>query len=152
LAERAVSVVADRALEERRWSSPELLAVEERLVAAAVDRAGEQTAVVGHDAVRATLREHPSAGADQAGMVRDLCQGGQGVVVVVGRAGTGKTFALGIARHAWQLDGYRPLACALRGSPPSAWRARGSRKSPPSTASWSTWTATTSAWTGGRCW
>jgi hypothetical protein len=28
LAERAVSVVADRALEERRWSTPELLAVE----------------------------------------------------------------------------------------------------------------------------
>ena len=47
---------------------------------------------------------------DQQAMVRDLCQGGQGVAVVVGRAGTGKTFALGIARHAWQLDGYRLLA------------------------------------------
>jgi conjugative relaxase-like TrwC/TraI family protein len=35
LAERAVSVVADRALEERRWSTPELLGVEQRLVAAA---------------------------------------------------------------------------------------------------------------------
>jgi len=33
----------------------------------------------------------------------------------VGRAGTGKTFALGAARHAWQLDGYRPLACAPTG-------------------------------------
>jgi hypothetical protein len=31
LAEQAVSVVADRALEERRWSTPELLAVEQRL-------------------------------------------------------------------------------------------------------------------------
>jgi conjugative relaxase-like TrwC/TraI family protein len=34
-AERAVAVVADRALEERRWSTPELLSVEQRLVAAA---------------------------------------------------------------------------------------------------------------------
>jgi hypothetical protein len=34
---------------------------------------------------------------------------------VVGRAGTGKTFALGMARHAWQLDGYRPLATAPTG-------------------------------------
>jgi ATP-dependent exoDNAse (exonuclease V) alpha subunit len=34
---------------------------------------------------------------------------------VVGRAGTGKTFTLGMARHAWQLDGYRPLACAPTG-------------------------------------
>jgi conjugative relaxase-like TrwC/TraI family protein len=33
LAERAVSVVADRALEERRWSTPDLLAIEQRLVA-----------------------------------------------------------------------------------------------------------------------
>jgi ATP-dependent exoDNAse (exonuclease V) alpha subunit len=48
-------------------------------------------------------------------MLRDVCQGGAGVTVVVGRAGTGKTFALGAARHAWQLDGYRPLACAPTG-------------------------------------
>jgi ATP-dependent exoDNAse (exonuclease V) alpha subunit len=33
----------------------------------------------------------------------------------VGRAGTGKTYALGIARHAWQLDGYRLLASAPTG-------------------------------------
>jgi conjugative relaxase-like TrwC/TraI family protein len=115
LVERAVSVVADRALEERRWSTPELLAVEQRLVAAATDRAGEHTAVVGHQAVRAALAAHPTAGEDQAGMVRDVCQGGAGVAVVVGRAGTGKTFALGIARHAWQLDGYRLLAAAPTG-------------------------------------
>jgi conjugative relaxase-like TrwC/TraI family protein len=115
LAERAVSVVADRALEERRWSSPDLLAVEQQLVAAAPDRAGERTAVTSHQTVREALAAHPTAGQDQAAMVRDLCQGGAGVAVVVGRAGTGKTFALGIARHAWQLDGYRLLASAPTG-------------------------------------
>jgi hypothetical protein len=115
LSERAVAVVAERALEERRWSTPELLAVEQRLVAAAVDRAGEHTAVASHEAVRAALAAHPTAGEDQAGMVRDVCQGGQGVALVVGRAGTGKTFALGVARHAWQLDGYRLLAAAPTG-------------------------------------
>jgi hypothetical protein len=35
--------------------------------------------------------------------------------VVVGRAGTGKTFAPGITRHAWQLVGYRLLAAAPTG-------------------------------------
>jgi conjugative relaxase-like TrwC/TraI family protein len=115
LAERAVSVVADRALEERRWSTPDLLAVEQRLVAAATSRTGEQTAVVFHQAVREALAAHPTAGLDQQAMVRDLCQGGAGVAVVVGRAGTGKTFALGMARHAWQLDGYRLLAAAPTG-------------------------------------
>jgi conjugative relaxase-like TrwC/TraI family protein len=115
LAERAVSVVADRALEERRWSTPDLLAVEQRLVTSATSRTGEQTAGVPHQAVRDALAAHPTAGPDQQAMVRDLCQGGHGVALVVGRAGTGKTFALGIARHAWQLDGYRLLASAPTG-------------------------------------
>jgi hypothetical protein len=115
MAERAVSVVADRALEERRWSTPDLLAVEQRLVESAIGRTGEQTAVASHKAVRDALVSHSTAGADQQAMVRDLCQGDQGVAVVIGRAGTGKTFALGIARHAWQLDGYRLLASAPTG-------------------------------------
>jgi conjugative relaxase-like TrwC/TraI family protein len=115
LAERAVSVVADRALEERRWSTPDLLGVEHRLVASATDRTGEQTAAASHQAVRDALAAHPTAGPDQQAMVRDVCQGGQRVAVVVGRAGTGKTFALGIARHAWQLDDYRLLAAAPTG-------------------------------------
>jgi hypothetical protein len=108
-------VVADRALEERRWSTPDLLAIEQGLVAAATGRTGEHTARVSHQAVGEALAAHPTAGADQQAMVRDLCQGGVGVAVVVGRAGTGKTFALGIARHGWQLDGYRLLAAAPTG-------------------------------------
>jgi conjugative relaxase-like TrwC/TraI family protein len=115
LAERAVSVVADGALEERRWSTPDLLAVEQQLVTSATGRTDEHTAVVSHQAVRDALAAHATAGVDQEAMVRDLCQGGQGVALVVGRAGTGKTFALGIARHAWQLDGYRLLATAPTG-------------------------------------
>ena len=115
LAERTVSVVTDRTLEERRWSTPDLLVVEQRLVAAATGRTGQQTAVVSHQAVGEALAAHPTAGTDQQAMVRDICQGGQGVALVVGRAGTGKTFALGIARHAWQLDGYRLLATAPTG-------------------------------------
>ena len=86
LAERAVSVVADRALEERRWSTPDLLAVEQRLVTAATTRMDEQTAVASHQAVRDALAAHPTAGTDQQAMVRDVCQAGQGVAVVVGRA------------------------------------------------------------------
>ena len=82
---------------------------------ASTGRTDEQTAVASHQAVRDALAAHPTAGADQQAMVRDLCQGGQGVAVVVGRAGTGKTFALGIARHAWQLEGYRLLAAAPTG-------------------------------------
>jgi TrwC relaxase len=63
LTERTVSVVAERALEERRWSTPELLGVEQRLVAAVTGRVGEQTAVVSHEAVRAALQGGRPGGA-----------------------------------------------------------------------------------------
>jgi hypothetical protein len=115
LAERAVSVVADRALEERRWSTPELLGVEQRLVAAAAGRMDARAGVVAPEVVREALAAHPSLGEDQAGMVGDACLDGAGVRVVVGRPGTGKTFTLGVARHAWQLGGYRVLAAAPTG-------------------------------------
>jgi conjugative relaxase-like TrwC/TraI family protein len=117
LAERAVAVIDDRAEPgtERRWSVPDLLSVERALVAAAQARQGEQAGVVAAELVRATLAAYPTIGDDQAGMVRDLCQRGDGVSVVHGRAGTGKTFALGVARHAWQIGGYRVLGCAPTG-------------------------------------
>jgi hypothetical protein len=115
--EWAVVVIDDRAEPnaERRWSVPDLLHVERSLVEGAQARQGEQTGVVAAEVVRATLAAHPTIGADQAGMVRDLCQRGDGVGLVEGRAGTGKTFALGVARHAWQSGGHRVLGAAPTG-------------------------------------
>jgi conjugative relaxase-like TrwC/TraI family protein len=117
LAERAVAVIDDQAEPgtERRWSTPDLLSVERALVAAAQARQGERAGVVTPELVRATLAACPTIGEDQAGMVRDLCRRGDGVSVVEGRAGTGKTFALGVTRHAWQLGGHRVLGCAPTG-------------------------------------
>jgi AAA domain len=48
-------------------------------------------------------------------MVRDLTQGGDGVAVVVGRAGSGKTWALGVTREAFELAGYQVLGAAPTG-------------------------------------
>jgi hypothetical protein len=117
LSERAVPLIDDRAEPgtERRWSTPELLTVERTLVAAAQARQVERAAVVPAKLVRATLAAHPTIGEDQAGTVRDLCQRGDVVAVVQGRAGAGKTFALGVARHAWQQGGWRVLGCAPTG-------------------------------------
>jgi conjugative relaxase-like TrwC/TraI family protein len=115
LAERCVSVMAEHAAGERRYTTPELLKTEERLLAAATDRNSEQTATCSHAAVRAALAAHPTIADEQAAMVRDITQGGAGVQVVDGRPGTGKTFTLGVARHAWQLDGYRVIGTAPTG-------------------------------------
>jgi conjugative relaxase-like TrwC/TraI family protein len=98
-----------------RWTTPEVLGVERQLVTDAQERKGERVAVVPHGAVRATLAEYDTLGADQRAMVEDLVRGGDGVAVVVGRAGTGKTYALDAARHAWDLGGVQVVGAAPTG-------------------------------------
>ncbi|HEX8133307.1 MAG TPA: MobF family relaxase, partial [Actinomycetes bacterium] len=115
LDERAVRVGRDRRLGVERYSTPELLALERQLVDGAVTRAEQRCAVVRPEMVRQVLDRHTTAGEDQAAMVRDLTQGGAGVAVVVGRAGSGKTWALGVAREAFELDGYQVHGCAPTG-------------------------------------
>ena len=115
LAERAVRVAHDRRMGVDRYSTPELLALERRLVDGATRRADERCAVVRPEVVRQVLDRHRTVGEDQAAMVRDLTQGGAGVAVVVGRAGSGKTWALGLAREAFELDGYQVLGAAPTG-------------------------------------
>jgi conjugative relaxase-like TrwC/TraI family protein len=115
LEERAVRVGRDRRLGVDRFSTPELLTLERQLVDGTTGRTDEGCAVVRPEVVRQVLDRHSTAGEDQADMVRDLTQGGAGVVVVVGRAGSGKTWALGLAREAFELDGYRVLGAAPTG-------------------------------------
>jgi conjugative relaxase-like TrwC/TraI family protein len=115
LAERAVRVARDQRLGVERFSTPELLALERQLVDGATERAGERCVVVRPELVRQVLDRHTTVGEDQAAMVRDLTQGGDGVAVVVGRAGSGKTWTLGVAREAFELAGYHVLGSAPTG-------------------------------------
>ena len=59
------------------------------------------------------LRRRPTIADEQAEMVRRLVLDGDGVAVVIGQAGTGKTFALAAAREAWEGSGYRVVGAAL---------------------------------------
>jgi conjugative relaxase-like TrwC/TraI family protein len=115
LEERAVRVGRDRRLPVDRFSTPELLALERQLVDGATGRTDERCAVVCPEVLRQVLDRHSTAGEDQAAMVRDLTRGGAGVAVVVGRAGSGKTWALGLAREAFELDGSQVLGTAPTG-------------------------------------
>jgi conjugative relaxase-like TrwC/TraI family protein len=115
LAERAVRVARDRRLDVERYSTPELLTLERQLVEGATGRAGERCAVVRPEIISQVLNRHQTAGEDQAAMLRDLTQGGAGVAVVVGRAGSGKTWTLGVAREAFELAGYQVLGAAPTG-------------------------------------
>lgn len=104
---------------EARYSTPELLAIERRLVDAAVARAAAGVGVVPPLIVEAALAERARAGSplgdDQAALVRRLTSSGAGVEVLVAKAGTGKTFALDAARDAWERSGHRVIGAALAG-------------------------------------
>jgi conjugative relaxase-like TrwC/TraI family protein len=115
LAERAVRVAHDRRLGVERFSTPELLILERQLVDGATARAEQRCAVVRPEIIRQVLDRHATAGEDQAAMLRDLTQGGAGVAVVVGRAGSGKTWTLGVAREAFELAGYQVHGTAPTG-------------------------------------
>jgi conjugative relaxase-like TrwC/TraI family protein len=115
LEERAVRVAHDRRLGVERFSTPELLTLERQLVDGAVDRADQGCAVVRPELVRQVLDRHATAGEDQAATVRDLTQGGAGVAIVVGRAGSGKTWTLGVTREAFELAGYQVHGTAPTG-------------------------------------
>jgi conjugative relaxase-like TrwC/TraI family protein len=99
--------------EERRHSTPELLAVEKRLVESTLGRRDEGAGVVADPTVAAALRRRPTLSDEQGEMVRRLTRGGDGVQLVTGKAGTGKTFALDAAREAWQAEGYSVIGAAV---------------------------------------
>ncbi len=96
-----------------RWTTPEMLAIE----ADAIDRAiaGPPTAAVNRELVDSAIAARPSISREQADAVRSITTTGASVAVLVGHAGTGKTFALDAAGEAWHQAGLRPTGVALAG-------------------------------------
>ncbi|MFL5927820.1 MAG: MobF family relaxase, partial [Gaiellaceae bacterium] len=106
---RVIAATAD----ERRHSTPELLAVEKRLIEGALARRDENAGLVPEAAVAAALERRPMLSREQATMVRRVTRDGDGVQLITGKAGTGKTFALDAAREAWEASGYRVIGAAV---------------------------------------
>jgi conjugative relaxase-like TrwC/TraI family protein len=95
------------------YSTVDMLAIEAALLAGAQRRQTETTSVVSQGTLEAVLAARPSLADEQAHMVRTLTTSGAGVEVVIGVAGTGKTFALEAARAAWSAAGYQVIGTAL---------------------------------------
>ncbi len=98
---------------ERRYSTRELLDAERSLLAAADRREETARVPVAEEHVQAAIQARPTLGEDQEQMVRRLCASTDPVEVIRAPAGTGKTFALDIAREAWQASEVSVLGCAL---------------------------------------
>ena len=109
---RADGTVTTAVAVERRWSTTEMLGVEQRLLAAAAGSRGVGAGQVESALIERRLAVSPSLSDEQAAMVRAVCGSGDGVQVVVGRAGTGKTYTLAAAAAVWRDGGYRPIGVA----------------------------------------
>jgi conjugative relaxase-like TrwC/TraI family protein len=96
----------------RRYTTRGLLLLEQHAITTSLQRTADNVAVVDDADVDRTLR-HRSLSDEQATMVRRLTTSGAGVEVVVGKAGTGKTYALDAARHAWNTAGIEVRGVAL---------------------------------------
>jgi conjugative relaxase-like TrwC/TraI family protein len=106
---RLVAVGSD----EPRYTTPELLALEQRLIDTAVALQHRGHATLHPDAIARALAARPSLTGEQRHAVAQLLGSGHGVEVLVGRAGTGKTYTLGAARQAWHDAGIEVVGCAL---------------------------------------
>ncbi len=98
-------------------TTPDMLAVEARMIDQAAGRIGEGAGVVGlGEGERFDRRPGGLVlSDDQQAMVRRLVASGDGVEVVRAKAGTGKTTAIDAARELWEREGYRVIGAALAG-------------------------------------
>ena len=99
-----------------RYSTREHLALERRVLGMAVAARGAGIAVVDQADVSSHVSEqtsHRLLSGEQERMVRQLTRSGNGVDVVVGVAGSGKTTALAVAHRAWADAGVRVIGTAL---------------------------------------
>lgn len=104
---------------EQRYTTRSLVDIESALMAIIANRHGDQVAALGEDRIAHAIQTNPSLGPDQREAVRQLLSQGNPVEVLVGRAGTGKTFTLATVTAAYQQAGYEVIGVA-----PSARAAR----------------------------
>ncbi|MEW6153931.1 MAG: AAA family ATPase [Actinomycetota bacterium] len=91
------------------FSTPELIEIETGLLTWATTRQG---AVAG-SAIEGTLARHPELSGEQAEMVRSVCSTSRAIQVVVGRPGSGKTYATAACVEAFAAAGAPVVGCAV---------------------------------------
>ncbi len=93
------------------YSTPALLRIEARVLGWADEDRNREIGIASHPET-ATERDGRYT-PEQVRMVESITTDGAGVSVVIGAAGSGKTFALAAARAAWERNGYTVIGCAL---------------------------------------
>ena len=101
---------------EGRMTTADLVSAERRLIASAVGRAGEGTAVVDERTLtRALTASDRPLTEEQDAAVRSVTRSGNGVDVIEALAGTGKTFTAGTIGQVYEDAGYHVIGIAPTG-------------------------------------
>lgn len=95
----------------RLWTTPEMLALEADALTRATN--GPNSIAVEQRTLMHALRTRPSISSEKARAVEAITVTDAPVAVIVGHAGTGKTFALDAARAAWSETGLHCRGAAL---------------------------------------
>ena len=98
-----------------RFTSREMLGVELRLERSAAIIAEERRHAVSPEAAGRAMGQGDLALSDEQVTALGHVLGGQDLALVVGYAGSGKSTMLGVARQAWEADGYTVRGAALSG-------------------------------------
>ena len=94
------------------YTTPKVNTMENRLIDAAQAGTAAEAGKADEAVVARVLDRHAYLGEDQRAMAVRLTTGGERVVAVAARPGTGKTTALEAARQVWEEAGFDVVGCA----------------------------------------
>ena len=116
-----------------------MLGVERRICDSAQARVGDGSGKVSPEMLARALESHPQLDHEQRLGVEKLLTAGNGLDVVIGQAGTGKSTMLGAARTGWEAAGYEVIGVAIASRTAAELKpAPASRRSPWPGCAW-TW-------------
>ena len=114
LAPRLIDAETDQELQRARYTTAELLDIETRMMARAVELREACGSVVADPFIQGAIASKPFLASDQRDAIRYVT-GSERMAAVVGFAGAGKSTMLVAAREAWEAQGYRVHGAALAG-------------------------------------
>jgi AAA domain/TrwC relaxase len=103
------------ALTPGRYTTREILGVQQRIVARYRHGLHRGAALVPSSVIDQSLGRQPDLSDEQRDLVRAFCTSGHRIQCAIGRAGAGKTTTMAAARDAWQTAGWRVLGTAVKG-------------------------------------